>query len=71
MRNLLESVQTDRLDGAFEKYLPAVLSDDVVKTKKSKLTESKEVTGDKNPAIKTTQPSADNVLDLKKLAGLK
>ena len=71
MRNLLESVQTDRLDGAFEKYLPAVLSDDVVKTKKSKLTESKEVTGDKNPAIKTTQSSADNVLDLKKLAGLK
>jgi hypothetical protein len=27
MRNLLESVQTSRLKGAFEKYLPAVLND--------------------------------------------
>jgi hypothetical protein len=33
MRNLLESVQTNRLKNAFEKYLPAVLEDRSVKAK--------------------------------------
>ena len=34
MRNLLESVQTNRLKNAFEKYLPAVLEDRSVKARK-------------------------------------
>jgi len=72
MRNLLESVQTDRLNAAFEKYLPAVLSDDVVKPKKATLTESaKEVTGDKQQTVKPLKESKDNIVDLKMLAGLK
>ncbi|MFN9904041.1 MAG: hypothetical protein ACK55Z_35745, partial [bacterium] len=33
MRNLLESVQTNRLKSDFEKYLPAVLEDRSVKAK--------------------------------------
>ena len=72
MRNLLESVQTKRLAGAFEKYLPAVLEDRSVKTK-SVITETVSVaTGDKS----ARSPDADqveqrsNVIDLKRLAGL-
>ena len=68
MRNLLESVQTNRLKNAFEKYLPAVLEDRSVKAKKV-ITESVvEVTGDK--AASTQEPDRSNVIDLKRLAGL-
>lgn len=72
MRSLLESVQTDRLSRAFEKYLPAVLEDRSVKAK-SAITETVSVaTGDKS----ARSPDADhveqqsNVIDLKRLAGL-
>jgi len=37
MRNLLESVQTKKLDATFNKYLPAVLNENVVKSKKQHL----------------------------------
>ena len=76
MGELLESVQTDKLQSAFDKYLPAVLGGASNKaTKKVALTESKvEVTGDKT--AKQTQmqevaETATNVFDLKRLAGLK
>ena len=72
MRNLLESVQTTRLQSAFEKYLPAVLEDRSAKAPKV-ITESlSEATGDKS----ARSPDADqvdetsNVIDLKRLAGL-
>jgi hypothetical protein len=72
MRNLLESVQTTRLQNAFEKYLPAVLEDRSVKAPKV-ITESlSTATGDKS----ARSPDADhvdeqsNVIDLKRLAGL-
>ena len=72
MRNLLESVQTNRLANAFEKYLPAVLEDRSVKASKV-ITESVSIaTGDKS----ARSPDADqveeqsNVIDLKRLAGL-
>jgi hypothetical protein len=69
MRNLLESVQTNRLKNAFEKYLPAVLDDRSVKTKKV-ITESISVaTGDKT-VPETHQSTDSNVIDLKRLAGL-
>lgn len=73
MRNLLESVQTPRLQTAFDKYLPAVLNnapDKAVSTKV--LNESvKEVTGNK-AAIKqkVDADQRDNVIDIKRLAGL-
>jgi len=50
MRDLLESVQTDKLQSAYEKYLPAVLNNSAVKVvaeKQTVLTESRSVaTGD-------------------------
>jgi len=76
MRNLLESVQTQRLQAAFDKYLPAVLNNGTDKTtsKKPVLTESvKEVTGDKaaiKPKFDDDRTERDNVIDIKRLAGL-
>ena len=68
MRNLLESVQTARLSGAFEKYLPAVLADRSVKAQKV-ITENVSVaTGDKSARVQDEDRS--NVIDLKRLAGL-
>lgn len=73
MRELLENVQTDRLQSAFEKYLPAVLNNTSVKapvTKSSVLTESrKEVTGDKTAKVSASDDTT-NVIDIKRLAGL-
>jgi hypothetical protein len=75
MGALLESVQTAKLENAFNKYLPAVLNtgSDIAPKKKA-LTESVivEATGDKtakkNVEIDITE--TDNVIDLKRLAGL-
>jgi hypothetical protein len=72
MRNLLESVQTARLKSAFEKYLPAVLEDRSRRTTRP-LTESVSVaTGDKTfrEPPKEIDTSVDNVIELKRLAGL-
>ena len=73
MKNLLESVQTTRLQAAFDKYLPAVLNSAPEKsTKKGIIRETvKEVTGDKaviKQKVDTEQ--RDNVIDIKRLAGL-
>lgn len=72
MRELLESVQTPRLDGAFEKYLPAVLNNGSTRKAKKPLTESrKAVTGNKTTAKPTKQDANDtNVIDIARLAGL-
>jgi len=72
MSSLLESVQTSRLKGAFEKYLPAVLTDRSVKAQKV-ITESvSEVTGDKSTRSHYDEETAEtsNVIDIKRLAGL-
>ena len=75
MRELLESVQTPKLKTAFEKYLPAVLNTGAVKKEeKSILSESRsEVTGDKTakPAAAQETATENNVVELKRLAGLK
>jgi len=73
MRDLLESVQTPRLQGAFEKYLPAVLNNinERKETKKSMLSEGvKEVTGNKSVIQKPEVEPRDNVIDLRRLAGI-
>jgi hypothetical protein len=74
MRNLLESVQTPRLQAAFDKYLPAVLNTITEKKEAPKakiLSESVEVTGDKTATTKQVEvDSRDNVIDLRRLAGL-
>lgn len=73
MRTLLESVQTPKLEVAFNKYLPAVLNNGSSPMPAKKvLSESVvEATGDK-PAIKhkEVEDVADNVFDIKRLAGL-
>jgi hypothetical protein len=77
MKALLESVQTPKLKAAFDKYLPAVLNTGSEKAgAKTALTESvvKEVTGDKETANKKVEQDPElqnNVIDLKRLAGLK
>jgi hypothetical protein len=72
MRNLLESVQTPKLKVAFDKYLPAVLNTGAEKKiAKSLISESKEVTGDKQTAKQEVEfDDNSNVIDLKRLAGL-
>jgi len=68
MQDLLESVKTDKLHSAFDKYLPAVMDGEKKKvTQKVALTESTEITGNRE-----TKPEVglDNILDIRKLAGL-
>ena len=71
MSSLLESVQTERLQAAYEKYLPAVLNNTpTAKAEKAMLSESRvEVTGDKS--AKTNVESETNVIEIRRLAGLK
>jgi hypothetical protein len=72
MKDLLESVQTSRLESTFEKYLPAVLANKAVEatpSAKKVVTESrKAVTGDKT--VNKTEAQDDSIVDFKKLAGL-
>ena len=73
MQNLLEGVQTGKLQATFDKYLPAVLNNGNVKTAtKAQLTESVivEATGDKAAKQEVDTEQRDNVIDIKRLAGL-
>ena len=70
MKNLLESVQTARLKGAFEKYLPAVLAEGRPAKARSVIAESHvAVTGDKSVKV-IEEEDRSNVIDIKRLAGL-
>ena len=73
MSELLESVQTDKLQSAFDKYLPAVLNNakpSQVASGKTVLAESRvEHTGDKT--AQAVETNDNNVVDIKRLAGLK
>jgi len=74
MMSLLENVQTSKLKSAYEKYLPAVLNNvkqEAVKQEKTVLSESRvEVTGDKSAKV-NADIEYNNVVDIKRLAGLK
>lgn len=74
MKSLLESVQTPKLKAAFDKYLPAVLNTGAqAKPAKTVISESLvEVTGDKSAKkiIEVDHTEKDNVIDIKRLAGL-
>ncbi len=74
MKSLLESVQTGKLQSAFDKYLPAVLNSGTEKkVAKANLSESmiKEVTGDKSAKPQEVDSSdRNNVIEIKRLAGL-
>jgi hypothetical protein len=73
MGALLESTNTDKLQNAFNKYLPSVLKEDATPSKSKKVISenSKEVTG--NKAALTESAEAENGADivyLRKLAGI-
>jgi hypothetical protein len=70
MRGLLESVQTARLKSAFEKYLPAVLEDRGVRTRRVVAESVTAVTGDKQTVPVQQEEDRNNVIELKRLAGL-
>ena len=68
MGELLESVQTDKLHSAFDKYLPAVMNGSTP-TKKA-LTEAKEITGDKQANTDGSEQKTAEIIDIRRLAGL-
>jgi len=69
MSQLLESVQTEKLNTAFDKYLPAVMAGEA--PKKKALTEGKEVTGNKEATQISSQENTADIIHIRKLAGLK
>jgi hypothetical protein len=77
MKELLESVQTERLHAAYDKYLPAVM-EGTSSQKKQALTESKkeqqqakEITGDKQAQQIGGEEKSAEIFDIRRLAGLK
>ena len=67
MQSLLESVATDKIQSAYDKYLPAVLKDEA--PKKEVLAEARrEVTGNKTKHSQTADEG--NIVLLQKLAGM-
>ena len=72
MKNLLENVQTDKLDYAFTKYLPAVTDARQDRKVINETVANKEVTGNRVArAPISSVESSDNIIDMKRLAGLK
>ena len=69
MVELLESVQTANLKKQFEKYLPAVLNEDV-KSEDDK-TIITEHTGDRNTNIDDNDSINADIVNIKRLAGLR
>ena len=74
MNDLLESVQTDKLKNSFDKYITAVIDGKTPEKKKAKLTESeaKEITGNRKTNVSSVSvESTNNIVDIRRLAGLK
>jgi hypothetical protein len=69
MTELLESVQTTKLRGNFEKYLPSVVAGKAPQTRKA-LVEAKEVTGNKIPNSISSSENDSNIIAIRRLAGL-
>lgn len=69
MGELLESVQTDKLRTAYDKYLPAVINGGT--PVKKTLTEGKEITGDKQAQSVSGEEKTAEIFDIRRLAGLK
>ena len=74
MKDLLESVQTDRLVKQFDKYMPAVIDGKTPEKKKATLTEAeaKSITGNKEESnVSSVSSEANkNIVDIRRLAGL-
>ena len=70
MTDLLESVQTSKLQAAFDKYLPAVIDGKGPAKQKAVLAEAKEITGNRENNDVKKAGDDNNVVDIKRLAGL-
>lgn len=70
MGELLESVQTAKLRVNYDKYLPAVISGKTPEKKKA-LVEGKEFTGNKEIQSISSAKGHGEVIDIRRLAGLK
>ena len=69
MSNLLETVQTDNLKTAFNKYLPHVMKD---ARKSTIISESTTITtGDRSKASTQAKQTDEDVINIRKLAGIK
>jgi hypothetical protein len=71
MSELMESVKTTRLNESFEKYLPSVLAGGKAPQKKQALVEAKEITGNKVSNSNRSSEEDSNIIDIRRLAGLK
>ena len=69
MKQLLESVRTDKLYTAYDKYLPSVLNENHVNTNRKQLNESIEITG--NKPEKSLGNNTTEMTDIRRLAGLR
>ena len=70
MSELMTTVKTERLNESFEKYLPSVINGKAPQ-KKQALVEAKEITGNKISNSTRSSESDSNIVDIRKLAGLK
>jgi len=69
MSSLLESVQTEKLRTAFDKYISSVMNG--ATPAKKVLSEGKEITGDKAQAQHSSEEKTAEIFDIRRLAGLK
>jgi hypothetical protein len=71
MMDLLESVQTPKLRSAFDKYLPSVVEGKSPAKQKAVLKEGTEITGNRTQNNNSNADVDSNVVDIKRLAGIK
>jgi hypothetical protein len=71
MSELLESVQTDKLRSAFNKYIPAVMNGQAAAPSNRVLSEGKEITGNKQERSFGSDQKTAEIVDIRRLAGLK
>lgn len=71
MASLLESVATDKLEGAFQKYMPAVMNNSAKNDRKVINESVKEVTGDRAAKAQDSTEDKGNIVEIRRLAGLK
>ena len=73
MSDLLESVQTDRLQRQFKKYLPSVIKEDATPTKNNMINETQktEFTGNKASSDSNNSGTQAEIINLRKLAGIR
>lgn len=73
MSDLLESVATSKLKSSFDKYLPAVMNGSKTTSmlNESKSSITSEVTGNRTAKVLESNDAEGNIVEIKRLAGLK